>query len=464
MAHSRIARAKITHPNINFNRWDSVRTAYSRKMGLNGNLIEQAREIFKAEFNPENYILSHATIVASVDVSDVPNAKTGTSFEDGFKVERRYSDFRIKPECDKYINNNLDSFSRGVIKNSYRSFIGAQNYLEHVQIPSQSKGRVIDAVLRDIGDSLYVDILVATDKKHKDLIAAIQNGTMSAMSMGCTTQTTTCTKCGHVAADESTLCPHIKYSKGNTFYDEMGVRHRIAELCGHETEPESVKFIEASWVVNPAFKGAVKRNLIEVTTVSPELKRKAEDILNSLPPEWSADDRQKVAEFLPKNAFDWDDEGGEEGGDEGEKKEEEKKSPMEDVEDELTEYMLKRVKNKIKTQIKSDDDEGRTFSNADAPNENLNKWASAKEPYQKALKVIIKKAGSFPEMLDDIYHLNQEMGIKVPVDIYRVAAMAQQKKFKSDLSLHHFCEKKANRFLSEQEMGIVKTLLRYRKF
>jgi hypothetical protein len=56
--------------------------------------------------------------------------------------------------------------------------------------------------------------------------------------------------------------------KGNTFYDEKGAKHRIAELCGDVTlDPTGgVQFIEASWVKVPAFKGAVARNLITLSS------------------------------------------------------------------------------------------------------------------------------------------------------------------------------------------------------
>jgi hypothetical protein len=135
---------------------------------------------------------------------------------------------------------------------------------EHVQIPELSKGRIIDAVARDIGESVYIDILVATERKHKALIEAITSGQLSTLSMGCSTTETQCTKCGNVATDETQLCMCIRFKKGTTFLDAKGQRRKVAELCGHASiEPGSVKFIEASWVANPAFKGAVLRNILD---------------------------------------------------------------------------------------------------------------------------------------------------------------------------------------------------------
>lgn len=198
-----------------------------------------------AEYSPEDYVFTHNTILASVDVD----------------AEK---DWLIKPASQKYINDNFDSWSRGVVLNDWKTFIGAQNYLEHVQIPSQSKGTVVDAALRDVGESLYVDILVATSRKHAGLVRKIESGVLNAMSMGCVCAFTICSACGNRAVDETELCTHIAHYKGSQFYGEDGHKRIVAELCGHESEPGSVEWIEASWVANPAFRGAVTRNILGV--------------------------------------------------------------------------------------------------------------------------------------------------------------------------------------------------------
>ena len=102
--------------------------------------------------------------------------------------------------------HNCDAWSRGVIGKSYQTFIGGHNFVEHVQIEDLSKGRIIDAVSRDLGESVYVDILIATERKHRDLIAAVESGAMSTLSMGCTIDGSICTKCGHWASDETEMC------------------------------------------------------------------------------------------------------------------------------------------------------------------------------------------------------------------------------------------------------------------
>lgn len=144
---------------------------------------------------------------------------------------------------------------------------------EHVQIPELSKGKVIDVALREIPitkspdgkdiSTLYVDILIATNKSHTQLIDQIKTGEYNAVSMGCLIAYSQCSQCGNIAADEPQLCHHVRYYKNNFFHDQNGIRRIVAELCGRAEDPDSCKFIDASWVRKPAFGGAVLRNIVE---------------------------------------------------------------------------------------------------------------------------------------------------------------------------------------------------------
>ena len=270
MAFIKYAKAQIQKPGIQFAEWAALR---SKAISPAPDFQRRTAKVILDEYDPSKYMLSHATIVASVDTVDAP-AKLGKHYEDGFEVDRRFRNYYITPETAGLVNNNNDSFERKLLLASYKTFVGAQSYVEHVQIPELSKGRIIDAAARDIGNSVYVDILIANELKHKPLIDAIKSGKLGTLSMGCSTSYCQCSKCGNVATDETTMCPCIRYFKGTTFLDEKGVERKVAELCGHHTAPESVKFIEASWVANPAFKGAVLRNIL-----SPEeAKEKAQKV------------------------------------------------------------------------------------------------------------------------------------------------------------------------------------------
>lgn len=226
-----------------------------------------AKEVLR-KCDPQQYLLSHATIVASVDTYEPKGARTGKVMERGVQLDIRYPNYRVKPACQEIINNNGDAWERSLLLSTYRTFIGAPNYLEHIQIPELSKGFIVDAIARDLGDTCYIDILVATDRKHEMLVGDIMAGNITAMSMGCISLFTICSRCGNVASDDSQLCPHVLYDGKNTkFLDEEGIQHRLCELIGHVSIPNSNQFIEASWVRNPAFAGAERRNILNPDSV-----------------------------------------------------------------------------------------------------------------------------------------------------------------------------------------------------
>jgi hypothetical protein len=264
LAFLKFAKAKLQKPGIKFAEWDALRrTAILPELDFQ----KRTARVILQEYDPSRYMLSHATIVASVDV-DNASAPVGRHFVEGFEVNRPFQDYYVTPATQRFINNNNDAFERKLLMSSFKSFVGAQSYIEHVQIPELSQGRIIDAAARDIGDSVYVDILIANDLKHAALIRSIKSGQLGTLSMGCSTSSTTCTKCGNVAKDETQLCACIRYFKGQQFVDESGTPRKVAELCGHHTDPTSVRFIEASWVANPAFKGAVLRGVLSAKEVA----------------------------------------------------------------------------------------------------------------------------------------------------------------------------------------------------
>lgn len=257
MGFMKYANAVIVIPSIS--RGDWVRS--HKDMNFSSRTASKKNKLL-SKYNPKDYLLSHCTIIASVDTETPPNTKLGEIKINGSKINRKYSDFYVTADTALYINGNADSWERELLKKTYPTFIGGENYLEHVQVPELSKGKVIDAVARDLGDTIYIDILVATDKRHEELIRDILSKKISALSMGCTVEFTICTKCGNVAYDETDLCPCIKYEKGTEFTDSQGQKRIVAELCGHRDVPGSVVFIEASWVADPAFTGAVLHTIL----------------------------------------------------------------------------------------------------------------------------------------------------------------------------------------------------------
>jgi hypothetical protein len=218
-------------------------------------------EVDWSKFNQDQFIFSHCTIVASVNTAD--------------------NGYHIDPTCSPLVNNNGNAWTNPVLLSTFRSFVGGENYLEHVQIPELSKGKILDAVIRPINYKnskigkeapvYYTDILVATDRKHDGLCKRIASGELGTMSMGCLAHWVQCSRCGSVLGDNDPNCAHIDGGLLQEFTDENGVKRMTAELCGRSFrdasgnwvgDPDSLRFIEASWVDKPAFEGAVLNHFL----------------------------------------------------------------------------------------------------------------------------------------------------------------------------------------------------------
>lgn len=463
MAFRKTANAGLVVPHVSAQKWQNFRDQARGRIKIasdkNSNLIHQATEIFQTPFNPEDYLLTHCTIVCSVDTLKQPGVKTGSVVEDGQKINRKWNDFRVTADTDAYINNNLDCWSREVILAAAPTFVGAHNFVEHVQVEDLSKGRVIDAAIRDIGKSLYVDILVATNRKHAQLIGAIESGKLGTLSMGCSVLATICTKCGNVAADETDLCSHIKFLKGNVFFDEMSGKHRIAELCGHhEMQPTAgVHFIEASWVESPAFQGAVMRNILDTPNAGSEVAKRAEEVLNTLPPQWSEQGmRAAGSQDMPpaqtgyvavlgdaplgnssltispaasgasaethtevtKTGFEGFDE------DEGKGEEKGEKSPLDDAKEEVFKALVDDAKERAINEIRKKEQEDAVSEGEGSTslNDNLNRAAGVSpDAYRAGLGAFLRTARGDADLLDNVALFNRSLGIEVPLRLYRTA-------------------------------------------
>lgn len=420
MAFMRYASALVISPETTQRNWGGVRTA----SGKRANLVNQAEKIFGGSFDPSEYLLTHCTIVASVDTDDAPNVKLGSVTENGKKINRKYSNYLITPNTSKYVNNNGDSWDRDVLMKSYRTFVGSHNFQEHVQIEDLSKGRIIDAVARDVGDSVYVDILVATDRKHAQLVEDIQSGRLGTLSMGCTVDSTICTKCGNVAVDDTEFCDHVKYEKRNTFIDNSGKKRIVAELCGHTDmgDTAGVTFIEASWVAVPAFTGAVMRNILTADEVSSDVVRKANEILSVPPAEWSDEAQKKVARNVVSFGFDDDEE--DEGGDS------EPTSPIDELEDEMVSMVKKRVLQRLKSEMSPKEEakkdapkpeDSTTYQNDTVIKEGTLRKAHAMGQKLGVLQGIAKVSHTREDFIDGIALLDYERGSKTSVSVYRAS-------------------------------------------
>jgi len=183
-------------------------------------------------------IYLHGTILASVDLED---------------KSKHY----IKKEAEKYINDNGDSFPKDEVLKHYGTFkTHAKTYVEHDQGPEKAKGKCVDVVLRDMGDTVLIDVLFTIDKVHEDLIHNVDKKYVTHLSMGCQTEYTLCSICGNLAHNEKEYCSHIKTQKKQVIKADDGQMRKVAELCFNNT------WVDVSLVMNPAFGGAAIRRVL----------------------------------------------------------------------------------------------------------------------------------------------------------------------------------------------------------
>jgi hypothetical protein len=237
--------------------WKTHRKARRSLGDMNGRLASKVVEVDFSKFTPDNYLFSWATAVAGVEPE-----------EDGHTI--------VTPH-NKWINDNGNAWLNEVILEAHNTFIMAENYLEHIQIPELSKGKILDAVAwvvhQQVGGypepipTIFVDILVATNKKkHPKLCQNLVNGTIDSMSMGCDILWSQCSKCGKFFKEgEDDPCNHIKEQLGRSYTDRKGRKRRVAELCGKPGQPGSCVFKECSWVRKAAFVWAKRHGFLDVT-------------------------------------------------------------------------------------------------------------------------------------------------------------------------------------------------------
>jgi len=224
-------------------------------------IVSEDQKTAKIALDPGDFVFTQSSIISSVSLET--------------------NSYLIRPETAKFINGNGDTWSNESLRANYRSFIGAFNYLNHVQEPAQAKGFIADAALRRIDlpgkrptHIYYTDILVATHRDHTDLVAKILDGSIEFMSMGCDVFYSTCSKCGNITKEgltssalgaEVMMCECLLTAKGKSFIDTKGRRRTIAEILGSEKEG-SCNFTEASWLSEPpAFGGAAKRHILPIS-------------------------------------------------------------------------------------------------------------------------------------------------------------------------------------------------------
>lgn len=606
------ARAKGFSPDVQIKKWSGIPNVKTASVSTK-DITRQASEILNDYCDPENYLFSHVTVVCSVDTNPMDVQIGPNVVNEGLVINRKYKEYDIQANCQKFINNNKDAWERDLLLQCYKTFVGAHNFCfvpgtkvlmadgtyknieevkvgesvishktrdhlvvqlferdyegdiriitlstgdkisctpnhpflmlnvvetdlgttasynwinaedlevgdqlehsfnsfvhsdkgyvptqeisdiqieaykgkvynfeveedhsyivypgvavhncEHLQIEEQSKGKIVDAVARDIGESVYVDILIATAKKHTELIKAIKERRINAVSMGCSVLETQCTKCGNTSPDEAHMCRHITMMKGQKFEGPDGKERMIAELCGNKAmEPHGgVRFIEASWVKVPAFKGAVLRNIIDLSEINGDrLKKVASDLKMLKNPTWNPADTSRIVNSLVLNGMmklaAAEDEGFSPAQTEISDGEE---NPLESLEREMMKVVIKNVKSKLMDVLSPPKDTNySTLVTPMGSNNNIVRVGSEIDEleslYNSGLSAITNLCKTNKSRIRYSKIYNDYFGIHIPKWIYVACnKLGPLVRYTSPMSYISVCEKVLNRRLSIDEI------------
>ena len=271
--------------------WDKIKKASQGKNRIAFRKID----VDWKKYNINDYLFTHDTACCSVATE-----KNG---------------YWITPPCWELVNANGNAWTTPVLLASFKTFVGGDNFLEHMQYPTLSKGKILDAIARPVvhhsekyGDAnIYViDCLVATSRKHEALVDRIESGKLTTLSMGTVCNYTQCSICGKVISDSDRNCEHLDNHIGQMVTCQDGEQRICAELCGACDEngnyiEGSNNFIELSWVEHPAFKGAVINSFVETDEIRASRETEKDELAKLF--DGNLFDRLKVADRDSKIAL-----------------------------------------------------------------------------------------------------------------------------------------------------------------
>lgn len=173
------------------------------------------------------------------------------------------------------VNDNGDWFSEGELQKAAKTFIGVPVFVNHQNDDiEKARGKVVHAWYDDSIGGIYTINMV--DKvAFPRLARGIEQGYVTGTSMGCQVQYSCCSICHHRAATAKEFCSHVKERKKKRFTGEHECKYHGSPNAGSEPCPVcgckkgsaqkhsykdhqifehnfGVKFIEDSFVVNPA--------------------------------------------------------------------------------------------------------------------------------------------------------------------------------------------------------------------
>lgn len=199
------------------------------------------------------------------------------------------------------VNDNGDYFSEDELKKASKTFIGVPVFVNHQNDDvEKARGKVVHAWWDNDRGGIYTINMV--DKvAYPRLARGIEAGYVTGSSMGCSVKYSCCSICHTRAANAKEYCSHIRERKKKNFTGEHECEYHKSANSGDEPCPVcgcekggkklnkyasqqifehnyGVKFIEDSFVVNPACHDCLVSDIINPTG----LLKKVADLRDTL--------------------------------------------------------------------------------------------------------------------------------------------------------------------------------------
>ena len=197
--------------------------------------------------------------------------------------------FAIKQD---QVNDNGDYFSAQELKKSASTFIGCPVFVNHQNTDiEKARGSVVHAWYDKQAKGIFT-INSVDCVAYPKLARGIENGYVTGSSMGCQVQVSCCSICAQAATVPSEYCEHIANRKNKKFtgkvkiaYGKNGVLVNDSKKCPIDLKTDeqgyvvheaqrifehnfNVKFIQDSFVVNPACHSCLVQQVLNTTNLS----------------------------------------------------------------------------------------------------------------------------------------------------------------------------------------------------
>jgi len=189
------------------------------------------------------------------------------------------------------VNENGDAFPEEELKKSAHTFIGVPVFCNHQNDNIENaRGKVVHAWYDEEVGGIYT-INMVDSIAYPSLARGIEEGYIIGTSMGCSVEASVCSVCLNVAETPDHYCTHVRNQKNRTFsgkvknaYGENGVTLKGYDKCPIKVATDSdgnivhesqkvyehnfgIRFIEDSFVVNPACPECLVQEVLNTGTI-----------------------------------------------------------------------------------------------------------------------------------------------------------------------------------------------------